>query len=91
MESDDREDFMKAMGKEIKYLTTEDVWVIFSKSSLPNSAHIIWLIWSFKRKRNIFGCLIKHKARLCVHRVMKREGIGFHNTFSPVVNWSTVR
>ena len=22
---------------------------------------------------------------------MQREGIGFHNTFAPVVNWSTVR
>ena len=22
---------------------------------------------------------------------MQREGVGFHNTFAPVVNWSTVR
>ena len=41
IKADDREDFMKAMEKEIKYLTTEDVWGILTKSSLTNSAHII--------------------------------------------------
>ena len=75
----------------MKYLTTEDVWEIIPKSSLPTSAHIIRLIWSFKRKRNTFGDLIKHKARLCVHGGIKQEGIEFYNTFAPVVNWSTVR
>ena len=75
----------------MKYFTTEDVWEIITKSSLPTSAHIIQLIWSFKRKRNPFGDLIKHKARLCVHGGMQQEGIDFHNTFAPVVNWYTVR
>ena len=40
MKADDREDFMKKMGKEIKDLTTKDVWEIIPKSSLPDSAHI---------------------------------------------------
>ena len=44
MKSDDCEDFMKAMEKEIKYSNTEDVWEIILKSSLSNSAHIIQLI-----------------------------------------------
>ena len=87
MKADNYEDFMKAMEKEIKYFTTEDVWEILTKSSLPTSAHIIRLIWIFKIKRNPFGELIKHKARLCVHGGM----IDFPNAFAPVVNWSTVR
>ena len=41
MKADDPEDFMKLMGKEIKYLTTEYVWEIIPKSSFPTSAHII--------------------------------------------------
>ena len=41
MKADDCEDFMKAMEKEMKYLTTEDVWEIITKSSLPTSAYII--------------------------------------------------
>ena len=55
MKADDSEDFMKTMEKEIKYLTTEDVWNILPKSSLPNLAQIILLIWSFKIKRNPIG------------------------------------
>ena len=48
------EDFMTVMGKEIKDLTTEDVWGIFPKSFFPTSAHITRLLWSFKRKINPF-------------------------------------
>ena len=44
MKAEYREDFMKAMEKGIKYLTTEDVWEILPKSSLPTSAHIPILI-----------------------------------------------
>ena len=89
--SDDCENFMKATEKEIKYLTTEDVWKILPKSSLPTSSHIIRLTRSFKRKINPFGELIKHKASLCVHDSMKQEEVYFHNTFVPVINWSIVR
>ena len=53
---------------------------------LPTSSQITRLIWSLKRKRNPFGELIKHKARLCVHGGM----IDFHNTFVSIVYWSTV-
>ena len=91
IKDDDSEDFMKTMEKERKDLTTEDVWVILPKSSLPTSVPIIRLIWTFKRKRNPFGELIEHKDLLCVHGGMQQEGINLHNTFSPVVNWSTVR
>ena len=34
---------------------------------------------------------IEHKYRLRVHGDMQQEGIDLHNTFAPVVNWSTVR
>lgn len=33
---------------------------------------------------------MKHKDRLCVHGSMQREGVDFHSTFAPVVNWATV-
>ena len=68
-------------------MTTEDVWEIIPKSSFPTSAHIVRLLWISKRKRNPFGELIKHKSHVFVHGGM----IDFHNTFSPVVNWSTGR
>ena len=90
LKADDCEDFMKSMEKEIKYLTTEYAWEILPKSSLPTSTQIIRLIWSFKRKRNPFGDIIKHKSLLCVHGGMQREVVDCRNTFAPVVNWYTV-
>ena len=78
---------MTLIEKEIRGLTTEDVWEIFPKSSLPTSAHLFRLLWSFKIKRNPFGEIIKHKSHVFEHGGM----IDFHNTFAPVVNWSTVR
>ena len=86
MKSDDGEDFITVMEKEIKYLTTEDVWEMIPKSLIPTSAHVIRLLWSVKRKINPFRELIKHKARVFEHGGM----VDFHNTFAPVVNWFTV-
>ena len=91
MKADDSADFMKAMEKQTKHLTTEDVWKILPKSSFPTSAPIIRLTWIKKIKRDPFGELIEHKDRLCLDGGMQQEGIDLHNTFSPVVNWSTVR
>ena len=91
MKSDGSDDLMKAMEKETKDLTTEDVWEILPKSSLPTSAHTIRLMWIFKRKRNPFGELIEHKDRLFVNGGMQQEVIDLHNLFAPVVNWFTVK
>ena len=55
MKTDQSEDFMKAIEKETKHLTTEDVWKIPPKSSFPTSAPILRLIWIFKIKQNPFG------------------------------------
>ena len=72
-------------------MTTEYVWEILPKPLHPTSAHIIGLIWNFRRKWNPFGELIKHNARLCVHDGVQWEGVYFHNTFEPVLNCSTVK
>ena len=72
-------------------MTTEDVWEILPKLSLPTSAHITILIWSFKINIDPFVEIIKHKARLCEHGGMQWEGIDFQYTFAPVISWSTVR
>eukprot|EP00957_Ditylum_brightwellii_P148690 11320339-Ditylum_brightwellii.AAC.1 len=34
---------------------------------------------------------MKHKACLCAHGGMQRWGVYFWETYSPVVNWTTVR
>ena len=51
----------------------------------------IMAIWSFKRKRNPAGEIIKYKARLCCHGGQTIKGVHYEESFSPVVAWSTVR
>ena len=43
MKAEDCEDLIKVTEKEIEYLTTEDIWTILPKLSLPTSEHIIRL------------------------------------------------
>ena len=48
MSAPDREEFEKALVKEVTDLSSSDVWDIIPKSSLPVGARLIRLIWSFK-------------------------------------------
>ena len=91
MKAPDVADFIRAMEKEVKDLNDTGVWKLVKKTEMPKDAKLIRLIWSFKRKRNPLGQLIKHKARLCVHGGMQRKGIDYWHTYAPVVNWSTVK
>ena len=48
-------------------------------------------IWDFKRKRFPDGRINKHKARLCAHGGMHQYGVNYWETYSPTVNWISVR
>ncbi len=52
---------------------------------------IVNAVWSFKCKRTPTGMLVKHKARLCAHGGQQTKGVTFTDTYSPVVNWFTLR
>ena len=82
-------DFIRAMEKEITDLN--DTGKLVKKTNIPKEVKLIRLIWSFKRKQNPLGQLIKHKARLCIHGGMQRKGIDYWHTYALVVNWSTVK
>ena len=86
----DKPAFMKAMVKEIENLTNADVWQLKLKSEIVKQKPLK-AIWSFKRKRAPDGTYLKHKARLCGHEGMQVEGGHFWNTYSPVVQMTTVR
>ena len=63
----DKDQFFKAMEKEIADHSSRNHWSVMRTSELPPKAKIIMAIWSFKRKRLPDGTLLKHKARLCAH------------------------
>ena len=88
---DDAADFIKAMVKEIDDHEKNNHWTMVPRSSMPSGTKTILAIWSFKRKRNPMGELIKHKARLCAHGGMQRWGESYWETYSPTVSWIAVR
>ena len=73
------------MKKEIKSFKDENTFKILPISEKPSHKSLIPFIWSFKRKRNAFGELIKYKARLCVHGGRQVKDIDYWNTYALVV------
>lgn len=77
--------FVEAMMDEVK---SRD---LVMRSSMPARTKTILAIWSFKRKRYPDGTLNKHKARLCAQGGIQQWGVNYWETYSPVVNWISMR
>ena len=63
----DREEFVKAMSKELEDHVRRKHWVVVPLSSVPRNKIPIPMVWPMKRKRNPIGEIIKWKARLCAN------------------------
>ena len=87
----DRDEFIKAMHKEIDDHVRRKHWKVVHKSIVPKGRIPILMVWSMKRKRNPIGEITKWKARLCAGGHRQQFGIDYWSTYSPVVSWSTVR
>ena len=67
-------------------------WKLIPKSPLPEGTKLLPAVWSFTRKqRATTGKVYKHKARLTVGGHKQEYSINFWETYSPVVNWFTIR
>ena len=91
MKAEDVDSFRKAMRKEIKSFKDEEIFEILPMKEKPIHKSLISFFWSFKRKRNPVGELIKQKARLCAHGGKQIKGIDYWNTCAPVAQATTVR
>jgi hypothetical protein len=59
---------------------------------VPKWVRVFDSVWSMKRKTDIKTCKVyEHKARLSVHGGQQEFTVIFFETFSPVVNWCSVR
>ena len=87
----DRDEFIKAMHKEIDDHVRRKHWKVVHKSVVPKGRIPIPMVWSMKRKRNPIGEITKWKARLCAGGHRQQFGVDYWSTYSPVVSWSTVR
>ena len=91
MRSPDREGFIEAMKKEMDQLSDLDAFTAVPRQkAIDEGKQIIDTTWAFKRKRYPDGAVKKLKARLCVRGDLQQTDDAF-DTYSPVVQWSTVR
>jgi hypothetical protein len=83
-----KDGFLQAMRKELLTLEDMNCWEVVER--VPGS-NVLPSTWAFKIKRLPDGSLSKYKARFCAGGHRQIEGVGFFETFAPVVNWTTVR
>ena len=92
MKEPDKEEFVKAMVKEYNDHTERKHWELVTKDQVPEGTKNFDSIWSMKRKRDITTRKVfKWKARLNIHGGQQEYGVNYFETYSPVVNWFSVR
>jgi hypothetical protein len=91
MLSKDAAEYTEAMGIEVAALEKNGTWTPALRSSLPHEANVLPGTWALKLKRYPDGRVRKYKARYCVRGDKQIKGVDYHETYAPVVAWTTVR
>ena len=92
----DQHEWEEALKMEIKTLLSQNTWSRVNRSDIPlgvdGAKHpVLKGMWALKIKRLPDGSPLKFKARYVVRGDMQKEGIDYHETYAPVVQWSSIR
>ena len=91
MKAHDKDKFEQEMESEIQRLIDKSTFDIVHLSKVPKGKTILNSVWTFKRKTHPSGEIYRYRSRLCVDGSRQQHGVDFSNSYSPVVNWSTIR
>jgi hypothetical protein len=92
MAAPDKDEFRKAMLKEVDSHVDNEHWELVKRSDLPEGTEVLPSVWAFRRKRRIATQEVyKWKARLNLHGGRQTKDVNYWETYSPVVGWSTIR
>lgn len=76
------------MANELQALQDNHTWEIVK---LPKGEKPISCRWVYKVKYKADGSIERYKACLVAKGFTQKEGVDFHETFSPVVKFHTIR
>jgi len=92
LQQPDKEEFLKAMVKEISTHQKRKHWKVVPIKEVPENIKILDSVWAIRRKMKIgTGEISKYKARLNAHGGQQEHGINYWETYVAVVMWTTVR
>ena len=91
MKAPDRDQFKKAVDKELKDHIAHKHWEVVPRSEVPKGTRVLDMVWAMRCKRHIDMCEVyKWKAWLNIHGGQQQHGIDYWETYAPVVTWQTI-
>ena len=92
MKAPDRDEFLTAMQKEFDSHVEKEHYKLIDRDDVPEEEDVLDAVWSMKRKRNILtNEIYKYKTSLNIHGGQQEYAKNFYETYSPVVNWFSIR
>jgi hypothetical protein len=89
MSGDNAADYYNAAIEEL--ITLQEKLHCWELVRYEKTMNVLPSTWAFKCKRYPDGRIKKFKARFCARGDRQKEGIDYFETWSPVVQWQTVR
>ncbi|KAI2510177.1 hypothetical protein MHU86_4209 [Fragilaria crotonensis] len=87
---DEVELWYESMDIELQALHNKKTMTEINRVDVPHGKQIVKSTWAFKKKRRPNGEMYKRKSRFCIRGDLQILDDN-DSTFSPVVDWSTVR
>ena len=85
------EEYIQGMKTEVSRLVLQNVWNHIPRCKVNLKHTVLKRTWVFKLKRLLDGSPLKYKVRFCVRGNMRTEGADYFDTYTLVVQGSTVK